>query len=361
MRKSRIDFSCAALNTGRDFRLLDHLAPLCASLDIPLLLTEENNYELCKKYYPWTLVEYIPELEFSLFALAEKYHLLLQSTFWQPEITALIKKVYPHIRFGYCPHGNSDKGHLKPMLNLLLTQDLVLLYGKHMIQRLKKQNLWDNAPPYLLTGNYRFSYYKKHKEFYDELAHQEVFSKLNLKHPTILYAPTWNDDEGSTSFFTACKSLIKELPGHFNLIVKTHPLLEEMDPGRYYATLPELNRDNILLLTEFPPIFGLLSKIAIYIGDASSIGYDFLAFQRPMFFFNQVGLPADHPSRFLHQAGLTIPENTSFFPFIEKHQGLIGEQKKHIQKKIWTLAFGQDKIIQPMKISLEKIYWNFFE
>lgn len=325
----------AAVNTGKDCRLLDHLAPLCAQLKMPLYLTEEKNHELCQKYYPVVDSLYVPTSSFSLFSLAQKYEVLFQSTFWERELKALLKSLYPHVRFAYCPHGNSDKGYQKPMLAPILWQDLVLLYGEHMQERLKKQNLWEKLPPFLFTGNYRLSYYLEHQKFYDELAEREIFSKLDSQYPTLLYAPTWNDEENATSFFTSIRPLIAQLPSHYNLIVKVHPLLEEMDPVSYYRALPELGeKGNVLLLNEFPPIFPLLARTDIYIGDASSIGYDFLYFQKPMFFFPSMTLP-------LHACGVVIPETESnLFEFIERHLFDFDEKKKSQQKKMWDFAFG---------------------
>ena len=37
---------CAAFNTGSDFHLLDHIAPLAAIMEMPLITVEEQNYEL---------------------------------------------------------------------------------------------------------------------------------------------------------------------------------------------------------------------------------------------------------------------------------------------------------------------------
>jgi teichoic acid glycerol-phosphate primase len=329
----------AAVNTGMDSRLLDHLAPLCSLLDCPLFLTEEKNQQLTQKFYPNVSSFLIPTEEFSLFTLAEKYRYLIQSTFWDQSLIHLIKSAYPDVRFGYCPHGNSDKGHQKPMLEPLLWQDFAFFYGEHMVDRLKKQNLFKGAPPHIFTGNYRLAYYQKNKAFYDEIVNQELH-KLDLRKKTILYAPTWKDDELSTSFFAVCKKLVQEAPSEINLIIKVHPLLEEMNPAEYYRALPELSvKNNILLLEDFPPIFPLLSKVDIFLGDLSSIGYDFTYFQRPMFFFNPFQkISSDHPSLYLHQCGTVIPDNEDIFDFIEKNSLLV---KKEKQKEIWEYAFGK--------------------
>lgn len=337
----------AALNTGKDSRLLDHLAPLCEMMQIPLFLTDENNHELISKFYPNTSSHYVPTEDFSLFTLAERYPILIQSTFWEPHLMQLIKSAHPHARFGYCPHGNSDKGHQKGMMEPIQWQDFVFLYGEHMVDRLKKQNLWKELPPYVFTGNYRLGYYQKYQTFYDTLVQKEIFSHLNPNNPTILYAPTWNDEENSSSFYTICKNLIQQLPEEYNLIIKTHPLLQEQDPAQYYRALPEVShKRNFLLLEEFPPIFPLLAKVDVLLGDASSIGYDFLHFENPMFFFNPFkNLSSDHPSTYLHRCGIVIPEKEygDIFTFMKKNLRHFNEEKKDLQRKMWTYAFGIQK------------------
>ena len=58
-------------------------------------------------------------------------------------------------------------------------------------------------------------------------------------------------------------------------------------------------------------IFPLLEVSSIYLGDMSSIGYDFLAFNRPMYFLNEHMLdPKADPRVFLYRCGVSIfPDN----------------------------------------------------
>ncbi len=325
-----------SIMTGQDERLLDHLIPLSLLLQIPCLITEEKNYLLCKKYYPKAISYLVPNEELSFFTLAKKYDLFIQSTFWDRTFTSYIKSFFPHVRFAYCPHGNSDKGHQKPMMAGIEEQDLFFLYGTHMQKKLQDQRLWGKSPPHVPIGNYRLAYYLKNKKFYDDLVAKEIFSQLPVNNLTILYAPTWNDEENSTSFFLECRRLISQLPKHINLIIKPHPLLEEMSPTKYYQTLPEnIGQKNLLVLREYPLIFPILSKIDILLIDFSSIGYDFLSFTKPMFFFNSHNL-VNKKSTFLHKCGYTLPSQGDLFRFIESHL-----QKKFIakQRKINNLTY----------------------
>ena len=99
-----------------------------------------------------------------------------------------------------------------------------------------------------------------------------------------------------------------ELPSDWNLILKLHPLLEERDPALFYR-LNLLERDNLLILHKFPPVYPILEQIDAYLGDYSSIGYDVLSLRKPMFFWQQEGLP---PAR-IHSCGQILdPEKHTF-------------------------------------------------
>ena len=62
------------------------------------------------------------------------------------------------------------------------------------------------------------------------------------------------------------------------------------------------------VLIEFPYIYPLLEFCDIYLGDCSSVGYDFLHLNRPMYFLNPHNRDSNHNSCFLHQYGVVIPK-----------------------------------------------------
>src|SRR5438105_1920604 len=75
-----------------------------------------------------------------------------------------------------------------------------------------------------------------------------------------------------------------------------------MDPDHYYKVMPEkTSKHNLLFITDFPLIYPLLAKTDIYLGDVSSIGYDFLFFQKPMFFFNPFSSKKSSPQHVMHE------------------------------------------------------------
>ena len=255
----------------------------------------------------------------------------------------------------WCPHGNSDKGHIvKNKMQAYALQDMVFIYGNHMIELLKKINVFQNLQHYIIIGNFRLSFYKKYKKFYDNLAAKEIFSKLDPKNKTILYAPTWKDLENSTSFFEIFEKLFNNIPSHYNLIVKPHPNLEIKNPVEFYKIYQEKLPKNILFLNEFPLIYPLLNKCDIYLGDFSSIGYDFLYFQRPMFFIDLIQRdPKNHPSLFLYRCGQSIDKKywDNIFSFVNSHMNTKYSLK---QKEIYTFAYGKEKRLSQIKQTILK-------
>lgn len=323
---------CAALNTGSDIHLLDHIAPLASLLGIPLLVTEEKNLQLAQLHYPETEICLMPDLEFRLKDLAERYDALIECKYWQPHLKALFKNLYgKEMRLIFCPHGQSDKGYGVPLLAPYAQQDSVLLYGDLMIEMLRELGLWPAISSYTLVGNYRLRYYRQRQAYCDRLAEERVFSRLPKNRPTLLYAPTWRDADQATSFFEHGTRIIEDLPSEWNLLIKLHPLLEERDPARFYriAALAE-RKSNALLLGDFPSVYPLLARCDAYLGDASSVGYDFLYFQRPMFF-----LPAKRPAR-IHACGRIVDPSRPYAEFDHALSNPYGEE----QARLYCYAFS---------------------
>lgn len=322
---------CAGFNTGSEFHMLDHIAPLAELMQMPLITTEERNDRLARHYYPQVKTRFMPDLEFQLGAIAEEFDALFECKFWGADLKSLFRQFYKkEMRLVFCPHGQSDKG-LHSLAQYPL-QDILLLYGELMIEMLKELQLWPLIANYAFVGNYRLAFYRKYQEFYDGLAEKEIFSKLKSKNRTLLYAPTWKDGNQSTSFFDHGAKVISELPADWNLIVKLHPLLEERDPAYFYsiATLAD-HKPNTLIVDEFPPVYPLLSRADAYLGDFSSVGYDFLAFQRPLFF-----LPVRATGR-LHTTGRIIDPSANIYKQLDGKNHYLEEQKT-----LYALAFSKN-------------------
>lgn len=268
---------CAAFNTGSDYHLLDHIAPLAEWLHCPLIVTDELNHTLAKRFYPQIETHLMSDLEFRLGEIAQNFDVLFECKYWQPHLKTLFRTLYnKEILLVFCPHGQSDKGYGAPVLAPYALQDAVLIYGELMLDMLKELNI--STPSYTIVGNYRSAFYQKYRSFYDGLA-----PKIDRSKPTLLYAPTWSDLDDASSLFKQGARVIHELPDDWNLILKPHPLLKQRNPA-HYELLP-IDRPNFFLLDEFPPVYPILALADVYLGDASSVGYDFLTFEKPLYFF----------------------------------------------------------------------------
>lgn len=320
---------------GMAYNHVDHLGPLCAELKIPLIVTEEAIAVCCAKYYPGLEVRVFDhkELAFSIVPLFDTIitalpHDLFHEIFFFAE--SLLGKTLHTI---WCPHGNSDKGYRAPFMEGLSKETHALVYGKKMADLLR------HPKNKLSVGNFRKRFADRHYDFYQTLVEKEIFVDLPQKNRTILYAPTWEDAEDSSSFFSICPALIEQLPPHLNLIVKPHPNLRWQREGKAIDLLSQFSKENLRVLWDFPPIYPLLEKIDIYLGDISSIGYDFLAFNRPMFFFRKSFMDS---SLFLFHSGIEIPENAykEIYLFIEENL-YVNQQLADVRNQAYAYTFDE--------------------
>ena len=326
-----------AVNNGLDFHLFDHIAPLASMKQIPLIVTEPECAELCAKYYPEVTTKLYPDLEFRYKEIADQFDGLVHCRFWEPHMKELFQSCYnKNMQLIFCPHGQSDKGYGVPLLAPYADQDVVLLYGDLLKEMLTDLNVWDSIQSHEYVGNYRLTYYRNHQERLSQSAKNEIFSHLNLKNKTLLYAPTWNDAVEATTFFKYCEKILKVFPSHWILILKLHPLLEQRNPALFYSlSALQQKRPNFILVDKFPFIYPILDTIDAYLGDYSSVGYDVLTFEKPMFFLPHPKLPQAR----LHSCGQVLDPSKNLFDQIDSKLKQ-AEAFKPIQKNLYQRAFS---------------------
>jgi len=309
---------------------LDHVGVFCSEKGIPLLVTDEEIYALALQFYPDLKVVLLNPIE-APFYVVSHFNTIYYSTprimfdevFFIAERT-LNKKV----ETVWLPHGNSDKGHASYFMEGLENEKQLLIYGPKMSAFLKEKNV---SVPHLEIGNFRLHHYQKNQLFYDPLVPSLPDKKI------VLYAPTWKDVENSTSFFQIAPLLIQQVPPDFFLLIKLHPNLLH-DIRTHQLILQHETSHNTLFLPHFPPVYPLLNKAAIYLGDMSSIGYDFLSFNRPMFFFNPAGRAPTDPGLFLHTCGRTIlpREYGNIFQILTEDQSHLTQ----VREELYAYTFG---------------------
>jgi hypothetical protein len=320
-------------------------------MQMPLVVTEQETYRMATIFYPQVDVIYKDLSDLSLAYLAEHFDALFESGKFfaaqlQPFLSLVCKK---KMRFIFCPHGNSDKGH---SLQTQIQQDISLVYADHMIDLLKRTGALQHIQQIVKTGNYRLPFYLSHQSFYDKLAQERFGIYLDPTKKTILYAPTWQDGENPTSFFSSTHALIHQLLGRFNLIIKVHPFLEEFHPAHTYHILSQYEKTpGVIFLQNFPSIYPLLQKCDAYVGDYSSIGYDFLYFNRPLYF-----LPGKNKTfSLLHDCGVEILLESNIGSVIENTWEDNQMQKESQRRKVYDYAFGKQRKPEEIREEILKL------
>ncbi len=334
---------------------IDHLAVIAYIMDIPIVTDEEHLVEVIKKYYPQVKPIYIEHHAKILEFLAENFDVLFVSgANYRADLAPLLELIFrKNIQFWYCPHGNSDK-----TLKHFKDQTMSLIYGPQMQERLEAEQMLERLNAYVRTSNYRFPFYFKYEQYYDDLVEREVFSHFKKKQKTILYAPTWQDLELSSSLFEAGLPVAQQLPENYNLIIKLHPWLEHHQPSHVNNIREKYHGvGNIVVLSLYPLVLPILKRSDIYLGDFSSVGYDYLYYNRPMFFFGTKEWTGSDraKSRTLQECGVFIPDSAyeNIYPFIENH--LDQNHFRETREKLYEYTFGEERDFAELKEELDKM------
>ncbi len=346
---------------------LDHLGPLSQILEIPLFLTDEEIFSQAQAFYP--------ALDARLYSSLEVTDALLQKN--QAVISCLSKTLIEELFFFvrhahgknyfpiWCPHGNSDKGYANGAMKLLKEERAAFIYGEKMLEVFNLPETSRDVRPYVLTGNYRLYDYQMHRAFYDEVATKHIRRKLPSATRTILFAPTWDDHEGESAFNEACEVLIQTLPSSTNLIIKLHPNTLVQNERKIAQLYDRYAGDShILFLDHYPHIYSLLALCDLYIGDFSSIGYDFLAFNKPMIFLNQRQLDKrTSPGASLFRCGVTVdpsdyPRIYSIMENLLPHDSQLFSA---IRQEVYTHTFGREEQSKTVPHQTEHMLQKLFE
>jgi hypothetical protein len=273
--------SIAALLYGPREEPLGMLASLCDLLAIPLVATEERIASLASKYYPHINVELLDYSEVAQ-TLLSRYNVVFSTLTRQlfDEAFCFAKKwLGKPIHTIWCPYEHTLPRDLKH-------EEAMLAFGKKMVEELIDRKLLTSAKEYVLLGNLQAHHYAKHKASFDALASREVVRKLAPSRRTLL-----TDDP----------SLADSFPKEDNLIIygaKDH--FEQTDP-------------HILFVPASFPLYPLFDLANAYIGNGSSLAYEFLSCNKPMFFSHPV-------SKELSSCGPLLSASADFSANFSKHQ-----------------------------------------
>ena len=331
---------------SEDEHHLDHLAPLCSLAGIPLATDSPAIAKLCKLFYPHTPILVQPTSELPPYLLKNFDRII--SSIAKPIISLFL---FPHedlmgkkMETVWCPHGYSDKGKTIPFWKGLNDEQSLLYYGSNMLNTLKA-NLNNLKSKQLgLIGNYRQTYFEKHALFYKEKISSSL-DFVNKESPTLLYAPTWNDSENASSVDTALPIIIETLPPHLNLMIKLHPNTLKTGSDDLLALIEKSKeKPNLIYIDHIPTIWPLLDLADIFIGDMSSIGYDFLMLNKPMIFLphQQCKLTLTSPLAKCGHVVETSQQPALFQDFDKKIQ--ISQEQNQAKQRLRKKVFSQKVI-----------------
>lgn len=186
------------------------------------------------------------------------------------------------VKFVQIFHGTSDKTY---NLNRESKQyDLVCLAGRSMLEDFNRKRLNKNENC-IITGNL-----KADRIFKKTYSRDAEIKRLGLdpKKKTVLYAPTWMDGMGNSSFRKFGLRMPDHFPDDYQLIIKLHPNLHTYRQELVYRLKGKID-ENILLLENSDIIYDIVPIMAaadLLITDVSGVSYEYIAFLRPMIFLN---------------------------------------------------------------------------
>jgi teichoic acid glycerol-phosphate primase len=275
----KITYPALALLPGARTSFLDHLIPLCHLWQIPLLCTDPWVYTCAQVFYPPTQI---------ILAGCDNFQQILSNyqTFVSVEPCRLHRKALQFGEFlfkgegttivGF--HGNPAKFREEYWIERYAHEDVVLIYGEYLADYFKEKRVWERLKKKVVIGNLRKRYYEKHKPFFDAVAKPHLFPTDERK--TVLWAPTWSYPEWSDPL----DSLLEKIPSDFQVLIKFHPFMFHLFPEKVSLFKEKYaQKQALLFLDEIPLIYPLLERADIYVGDYSSVAYDFLSFNRPLF------------------------------------------------------------------------------
>ena len=303
-----------AVCVGPHLSFLDHLIPLCDLFKMPLFAPNLDAHTL----YP--NVQVMDSLEgFDTLFYVEPSRL-------HEEAFQFGNLLLPEKRRSVCGlHGNSNKCRDAFWAERFVEEDIVLLYGSYMEEFFREKGIWERIKNPIFCGNYRLNYFEKYRDHF----------KMDLPGEgiKILYAPTWSfaDATDNSPFFECYERVLDHVPQGFTLLVKLHPYMYRLQPEKT-KILEEKYHDNprVFILEETPLVYPILEQVDIYLGDYSSVAYDFLVYDRPLFFL------ADKVDPQLAKCGHQMEEGDLFSQFEKK--GNSEARKKLYQKCFATVS-----------------------
>ncbi|MEZ5315500.1 MAG: CDP-glycerol glycerophosphotransferase family protein [Chlamydiales bacterium] len=295
---------------------LDHLAPICYLMNIPLHCSDEWVATCAAQFYPEIKIIEGDLSTYQTFYVVEPCRLHSRAVQFGDAV------YHGHFKTIAGFHGNPDKFRQIFWIERYLDEDVILIYGEHLVDYLKQKGIFKRLKKIIRIGNLRYAFYKHHQNFFDRLLHPHFSPDPQKK--TILWAPTWSYPDPCQAF-SAYRSILNQIPEEYQVYVKLHPYTYRLFPDQIVQMKEEYTKFHFI--DEIPLIYPFLNQVDIYLGDESSVAYDFLAFNRPIFFLGKKEV----------SWGITVRNPKRLFQELDRPDHLA-----EARQKIYHYVFGEE-------------------
>ncbi len=261
---------------------IGYITGLFEKAESVLYTDSETSLKIIKEDFPAIRVKFYPSVKEIIEAIRSDGIKILILQDFHYKMFKILKE--DGIKFVQIFHGTSDKTY--NINREIVHYGLVCLSGRKMLQDVEKKGLNINKNC-RVTGNLKADMifngmYNRNKEI----------EKLGLDpgKKNVLYAPTWMDGMGNSSFKKFGLHLPEYFPEEYQLTIKLHPNLH-LYKGKLVKMLKNSikNNKNILLLEDTKKIYDIIPVMAAsdaLMTDVSGVSHEYIAFLRPMIFLN---------------------------------------------------------------------------
>jgi len=261
---------------------IGYIAGLIDYLKGILYTDSSSSMEIIREEFPHIKIKYFGTLEKIIATMiTDEVKVIILQDFHYQKFEKLKKK---GVKFVQIFHGTSDKSY--NLNREVVNYDLVCLTGKKMMDDFEQKGLNKNKNC-IITGNL-----KADLIFNNIYNRDQEIKKLGLD-PSIknvLYAPTWMDGMGNSSFKRFGIHLPEYFPEEFQLTIKLHPNLYFYKNRLVQKLKNKIKGEkNILLLEGNKKIYNIIPILAaadLLLTDVSGVSHEYIAFLKPMIFLN---------------------------------------------------------------------------
>jgi CDP-glycerol glycerophosphotransferase (TagB/SpsB family) len=259
-------------------------------------------------------------------------------------------KKYTGIKHVQVFHGTSDKPYNFKMD--LRGYDLIAVPGPKMKEDLVLKGLAETEQivvigypkiDYFLMSNFNNTGFKKQ-------------IGIDISKKTVLYAPTWIDRNGYSSFPTYISAVLKSLK-NYNVIVKIHAAILHKKPWALVKACI-MKRGNSYIFPKSANILPFMAISDILLTDISSVSHEYLPFKKPIIFLNprpDTKIPDDHT--WIWHCGDVVSDKKDIFEVVSDNLAYPSKYQIQRENALTQIFLEFDgKSPQRFKEALQSLY-----